>query len=274
MEAQYGVFPYEYPIKTAENKCKERYPVFKIISRIPALIFPNKELYTLCYAYFGWFDDIVDSIKQPLTDINFTLQRQKRFLSKLYSDETPEELSTEELFLAHLVNFDKRNRNIIRKDLESLISALEFDDDRRHQLISASEMNRYIENNTVPYINISLAILNAYQVPREGLEELYAIARAGFIIDYVSDMRKDIPIGFINIPQEYIERYWIDLNHLDTPQVQAWVKSIVDPLRDVLSEKGSFAYLPWLAKVFAEVMVWKRREKLMKIIRNDYALPH
>src|SRR3989344_6945856 len=102
----YSVFPYEYPISMAEQKCKERYGGFKVLSKTPTIMFPHKNQYMMCYAYFRWFDDIVDSRKQSHQDINYIIDRQKRFLEELYSQGIPEEIATEELFLAHIIMFD------------------------------------------------------------------------------------------------------------------------------------------------------------------------
>ncbi len=81
MQTKYGKFPYAYPITTAQDKCKERYLGFKFVLKIPKPLFPNRDTFTLCYAYFRWFDDIVDSFKLHPEESQFIVSRQKRFLS-------------------------------------------------------------------------------------------------------------------------------------------------------------------------------------------------
>lgn len=274
LQIQSGEYPYLYPIGAAQEKCKEKYPGFRILLRIPRLIFPNKDTYTLCYAYFRWFDDIVDSLKLRPEESRFVIERQKRFLTQLYSQDFPEELSTEELFLAHLAKFDKTHGKNIRRDLKTLIGCLEFDADRRGRIISSKELERYVDDNVISYVNISAAILNIKSSLKEGLID---ISRAGFVMDYIFDLREDMALGYINIPAEDIEKYRIELddvkNHvlehakfpmefkrLDSDALRAWVWDKMESLRETLFN-NPFRELPLLARAIAESMAWRRRRK-------------
>jgi len=139
-----GSFPYFYPIHTAKQKCEERYLAFRFTNKIPKIIFPNKDVYTMCYAYFRWLDDIVDSIKLDSETIGFKIKRQMKFLDELYNQkEIPEELSTEELFLAHLVCFDICKKKNMRGDLEQILKALKFDLKRKGKVCSEKEIGGY-----------------------------------------------------------------------------------------------------------------------------------
>jgi len=259
------IFPFKYPIKTARSKCEERYIGFKFLSKIPSLIFPSKDTYTLCYAYFRWFDDITDSHDFSKEEIMFTVQRQKRFLSQLYSQEISEELSTEELFLAHLVAYDKRSKNSFKNDLEILISTLEFDANRKYKILSSNEIDKYIDDNTKSYVNISLAIFNQDCINRE---EFYKIARASFIIDLIYDLKKDFEIGYINIPREDINSYNIDLNDLNSPEIKNWVKDKTFSQIKIVEDKKSISSLSLIPKLIANSMLLKRKIKLNKILKN------
>ena len=262
METIYGNFPYNYSIETARIKCKERYLGFKVINKIPKLLFPSKEAYTLCYAYFRWFDDIIDSRKLKGNDINFIVERQKRFLSQLYKEEIPEELSTEELFLAHLVSFDKRYNKNIRKDLETLVDTLEFDSNRRNKLLSNEELNSYIDNNVRPYVNISLAIFNQSHVQKEGI---YLTAKAGFVIDYIYSLRDDINLGYVNISKEDIRNYNINLSDLNSIEIRNWIKDKLNLVKKQLCDP-QFSSLSLLPKIISNIMLMKRKNKLKRII--------
>ena len=269
MQIQSGEYPYLYPIGAAQEKCRERYPGFRILLRIPRLIFPNKDTYTLCYAYFRWFDDVVDSVRLYPEESKFVIERQKKFLSQLYAQESPEELATEELFLAHLVRFDKTQRKNIRRDLGSLICCLEFDADRRGRIISTRELEQYVERNIISYINISSAILNVMDSLKQ---DLIDISKAGLIIDYLFDLREDMALGYINIPLEDIERYEIDLHALDSHEMQIWMRDKMETLRGALFDTQAFRNLPHLARLLAESMAWRRRRKFREIENNNYTL--
>jgi len=266
MQTRPSEFPYVYPIKTAQNKCKERYIGFRVISKIPSLFFPNKDVYTLCYAYFRWFDDIVDSLRLHPEESRFIINRQKRFLSELYSEEPPEEISTEELFLAHLVRFDRTQGKNLRQDLENLVGSMEFDADRRGKVISSQELEQYIDDNVIPYVNIASSILNVKDFPKQDLIE---IARAGFVVNYLYDLREDLTLGYINISSEEIEQYEIYLENPDSREVQSWIRDKMNSLRDTLFN-NPFTDLPLMAKVIAKSMTWKRRKKFRKIESNNY----
>ena len=268
MQTQPGEYPYLYPIGAAQEKCRERYPGFRILLRIPRLIFPNKDTFTLCYAYFRWFDDIVDSLRLGPEESKFVLERQKRFLTQLYSQELPEELSTEELFLAHLVKFDKIHGKDIGGDLGALISCLEFDANRRGKIISTRELERYVGDNVISYINIASAILNLKDSLKK---DLIDISRAGFVMDYIFDLREDMNLGYVNIPLEDIERYKIELGDLNSDVLRTWVRDKVENLRETLFN-NPFRELPLLARAIAESMTWKRRRKFREIERNGYLI--
>jgi phytoene/squalene synthetase len=263
METKHGVFPYQYPINTAKEICKERYEAFRVLSRVPSLFFQNRDAYTLCYAYFRWFDNIVDSLKHSTQDIKHIVDRQKRFLSQLYSEKLPEELSTEELFLAHLVTFDKKFSKGMRADLETLIGTFEFDVKRRYKKINASALNDYISDNIVPYVNISLSIFDLDNYPKDAI---YSVARAGFVIDYLTDLKKDIYLGYINIPVEEINSYGIEIDHLNSPPVKLWMKAKLGPLREIFENQKSVDFQPFLAKIAARYMIWKREIKLQNLV--------
>lgn len=266
MQIKYREFPYAYPITTAQNKCRERYLGFKFILKIPKLFFPNRDVYTLCYAYFRWFDDIVDSLRLHPKESQFIVDRQKRFLSELYSEESPEELSTEELFLAHLVRFDKFKGKNIRQDLETLVKSLEFDSTRVGKVISSLELEEYIDNNVIPYVNISSAILN---IEDNNKQDLVKISRAGFVIDYIYDLREDLALGYINIPSEDLEKYKINIGKLDNEEIKFWVKDKMENLRNILFS-NPFNQLPLTARMISEAMISKRRNKFKKIEGNNY----
>ena len=266
MQTKYGEFPYDYPIKTAQDKCKERYIGFRVISKIPSLFFPNKDIWTLCYAYFRWFDDIVDSLRLHPEESRFIINRQKIFLSELYSEEPPEELSTEELFLAHLVRFDRTQEKNLRQDLETLIGSMEFDAKRRGKVISSQELEQYINDNVIPYVNITSSILNVKFYPKQDLIE---IARAGFVVNYLYDLREDLSLGYINIPLEEIEQYEIYLENPDSREVQSWIRDKMEDLRATIFS-NPFNQLPMMARLISEAMITKRRRKFRKIETNDY----
>jgi phytoene/squalene synthetase len=254
MNTSYNIFPYKYPISTAKDICKERYKGFKFISKIPKFIFPKKDIYTMCYAYFRWFDNIVDSSKQSKNDINYLIKKQKQFLSQLYSDNSPEETFTEELFLAHLVLYDKKYNKGIKKDIENLIDTFEFDTNRKNKLINSSSLDEYIEKNTKPYVNITHAIFNVKNIQKE---KFYSIAKSGFIIDYLSDLKEDLEFGYINIPVEDIKSYNINIKKLNDSNFNKWIKDKLLSLEDTFQDEKIYESLPFLTKTIIKSIIKK-----------------
>ncbi|NIM47528.1 MAG: squalene/phytoene synthase family protein [Candidatus Aenigmarchaeota archaeon] len=264
----YGVFPYVYPIRTAEMKCKERYIGFRFVGKIPKILFPNKDIFTVCYAYFRWLDDIVDSVRLDPEVVRFKIKREHQFLELLYGEkETPEELSTEELFLAHLVRFDIQHAKNMQEDIERLLSALEFDAKRHGHICSKEEINRYIENNAIPYINIALKIFDVFDLPKENL---YELGRCGFIIDYINDLKTDIELGYINIPKEELVAYRINLGDFNSAALRQWVQDKLDYLGNQISEsENGLNRLSGLAGIFAYFLLRKRKIKL-RILKDKW----
>lgn len=264
----YGDFPYVYPLLTASAKCRERYLGFKFIALIPAIIFPAKDIFTMCYGYFRWLDDIVDSLRLKPEISEFQIKRQLDWLDNLYGHEIrPEDIATEELFLSHLVWFDRQRAGNMYEDLKRLLLTLEFDRRRKGKICSKVEIEEYADNMSVSYTNIALKIFGQFNGSKE---KLYQLARDGFIIDYLDDLREDIQLGFINIPGEEIEIYGIDLQDLDSKNVNAWLSD------KIIQAEQSFAHFSegtknirgW-AKVIALAMLWKRSYKLRRLKKNN-----
>ncbi|HBG82159.1 TPA: hypothetical protein DDW69_05000 [candidate division CPR2 bacterium] len=261
MQIDYGKFPYSYPISTAKKKCKERYVGFRFLTKVPKIIFPNKDIYALSYAYFRWFDDIVDSIKLGKEDVGYIIKRQKDFLNELYLKGFPEEIATEELFLAHFVRFDQLEKRRLKTHIVELVKTLEFDFDRRGRVISAQELESYINSNVSSYIAISLSI---FDLPRRFKESFYQISYAAFVIDYIYDLRSDIRLGFINIPEEEIEEFKLNPASLDSEEAKNWIKCKINSIEKNFYKplpKG----LPILPYIMIRLMILKRKFKLKQI---------
>ena len=154
----------------------------------------------------------------------------------------------------------------LRQDLETLIGSMEFDANRRGKVISSQELEQYINDNVIPYVNISSSILNVKYYPKQDLIE---IAKAGFVVNYLYDLREDLSLGYLNIPLEEIEQYGIDLENPESREVQSWIRDKMDRLRDTLFN-NSFTDLPLMAKIIARSMTWKRRRKFREIENNNY----
>ncbi len=146
------------------------------------------------------------------------------------------------------------------------MKSLEFDANRVGKIISSQELNDYVDNNVVPYINILSAVLN---VKDNRKRDLVKISKAGFVVDYIHDLREDLALGYINIPLEDLERYKINIEKLDDKEIRFWIRDKMEDLRDTIFS-NTFNQLPIMARVISKAMIGKRRRKFRKIEANKY----
>ena len=187
------------------------------------------------YGYFRWVDDVVDIECSNRDERIAFIRRQKKLVDSLYRGEKPVNLSREEMILADLIQNDQEECNRLRSYIRNFMAILEFDAGRKGRLISQQELDWYASTlGKAVTDGIQYFICNGYAYPES--EKRYLAATGAHIAHMLRDLISDIPEGYINIPQEYIESHNLDLQQLDHDAMRSWVKTRVDLARKYFAE--------------------------------------
>src|SRR5690606_28434973 len=97
------------------------------------------------YAYFRWIDDMVDEGAEPVETRAAVLRRQQALLEAGYRGRVPADLCPEERLLADLIEADTEPDSGLQAYLRNMMQVMAFDVERRGRLITAAELDRYID---------------------------------------------------------------------------------------------------------------------------------
>jgi len=183
------------------------------------------------YAYFRWADDVVDKLLATKEERVAFIRGQRLLVEKLYAGFRPEGLKSEEVLLADLIRHDRGYVSGLRSYIENFLAIIEFDAERKGRRITEAELECYADR-------LALAVTDAIQYfirnghPYTEAAHRTAAARAAHITHMLRDMRKDLPAGYSNIPNEYLERHGIKPEDIDSPAFLDWVKARVEKARE------------------------------------------
>ena len=183
------------------------------------------------YAYFRWADDVVDKLLTTKEERVAFIRGQRSLIEKLYASQKPEELQSEEALIADLIKNDRGYRSGLRSYIENFLAIIEFDAERKGRRITEAELDSYTGRLALAVTDaIQYFIRNGHPYPDD--QRRTAGARAAHIAHMLRDMRKDLPEGYSNIPNEYLERNGIKPEDIDSPAFLDWVKGRVGKARE------------------------------------------
>jgi len=194
-------------------------------------------------------------------------------IDRLYRGERPDDLLPEEEIIADLIVHDRQENSGLQSFIRRFIAVLEFDADRKGRPISRAELTWYSAC-------LGQAVTDCIQYfighghPYPAADNHYLAATAAHITHMLRDMVQDIPEGFINIPQEYLDVHGIDPQDIDSAPFRAWVQDQVEMARDYFrAGKGYLDDLNVLRCKIAGYWYCARFEGVLETIeRDDYIL--
>jgi phytoene/squalene synthetase len=186
------------------------------------------------YAYFRWADDVVDAPASTGNRISF-IQRQRELIDRLYRDERPRGLTSEEEIVADLIGRDRGESSGLQSFIRHMLAVIEFDAHRKGRLVSQHELTRY-SNWLARSVTDGLQYFIGNGHPYPVTEDRYLAATAAHITHLLRDMLPDVADGFINIPREYLEAYGISPEDVHSPPFRAWVRERVELARRYFRE--------------------------------------
>ena len=200
-----------------------------------ALLMVDKNLvndFNRAYAYFRWVDDIVDDTSQSYDKRIAYIKQQKELIDRLYCDERPPNLTSEEQIIADLISHDRNEDSWLQSFIRNMFAIVEFDTYRQGRLVSERELYWYTERLAESVTDgMQYFIGNGYPYPVS--DTRYQASRAAHITHLLRDMVQDREDGLFNIPEEYLKEHGIGPEDVNSPAFHSWVKNRVNLARSL-----------------------------------------
>lgn len=176
---------------------------------------PGRDYLNLCYSYLRWTDDIVDNPNFPVEYKKNFIEHQKDLISLSYSKESFEPSGIEEACFFHFAEYAVSSNNLLLlEEVKNMVEAMSMDVKRLEGsgVFSSAELEHYINLMSKSVFNI---LYNFIAFPGfEYREEFYLGSKFTTTALMIRDLMEDINAGFINIPEEDIDRYQLDVRNL------------------------------------------------------------
>ncbi|MGB9800907.1 MAG: phytoene/squalene synthase family protein [Thermanaerothrix sp.] len=225
------------------------------------------------YAYFRWVDDYLD---QPTCSsanrLNF-LHRQQEVITACEQGHLPPRLTPYENLLAVLIQSDPDPESGLRTYIHHMMSVMRFDAERRGQMVTEEELERYTHWLAVA-VTEALHYFIGHHCPPSRHELRYRAATAAHIVHMLRDTYEDTALGYFNFPREIAEAAHILPQDIHSPPYRDWVRNRVERAReDFQSGRAYLAQVPNLRCRLAGYAYIGRFAGLLETIeRENYAL--
>lgn len=195
-------------------------------SYLTAWLLADRELVDDClraYAYFRWADDVIDISLQNNTERTAFIARQKMLIENLYQGRLPADLCPEEEMLADLIAHNRGPDSGLRSFIQNFMAVIEFDANRNGRLVTRHELNAYtVWLSTAVMDGIQYFIGNGHPYLKTPDRTLAVVG--AHLVHMLRDMLDDLPVGFVNISVEDIQRCGICLEDLESESFRLWVR--------------------------------------------------
>jgi len=187
------------------------------------------------YAYFRWADDVVDIHARSEEERISFIERQRVIIEGLYHHEEFSDLTPEEQMVGVLIRNNRQEGSGLQSFIRNMLAIIEFDAYRRGRLISHEELVWYTNRLGRSVTDGILHFVGNGHLYSPS-ESRYLAATAAHITHLLRDMVRDTADGFINIPSEYLERYDIRPDDVDSTPYRTWVRERVQHARKYFVE--------------------------------------
>jgi phytoene/squalene synthetase len=185
-------------------------------------------LFCLCYAYFRWLDDKVDSSNISEPEISHLINRQKRIIDSIIlgSQEQIDDLCASEQMLALLL-IDKQNSRNLKKSVLEMLSAIEFDAERRHKVINKDALENYSRKVGGAFAEFLVNCISPSLVHVNPIDDIRVAAYSAHRIHVLRDFYDDLKRGYINISKEELRKLGTQVDSLQEIDLRPWVRDRV-----------------------------------------------
>lgn len=185
-------------------------------------------LFSLVYTYFRWLDDLIDLPSSTDKERQETIRRQKYLFTSFYSDEKqlPHDLNQQERMLQLVIKYDIRNGFCLQKYISQMIKALEFDVERRYQIVSKNVLNDYSRRLGQSYTGVFTIITVGDQLSPDVYAQLGQGGVAAHLVHILRDLHEDISYGYYNFGKEDAKKYGMSINQISDAAIETWAYEV------------------------------------------------
>lgn len=233
-------------------------------------------LFCLCYAYFRWLDDTIDSPNAVNKENQILIAKQKNIFSHSYEnglDFKFKNLNIYEQMLVFLITQDKANGSYLRDCIFDMLLGLEFDAQRRFKTSSHQALEKYSQRLGRSYTNV----LQIFTMPTQNTYQTNQGVLAGYAshqVHILRDFYEDISLGYYNVSKRDLTEFGWSPNQLAHVNIRPWVYKNVQKacatFDQGLSELKNCANLRF--KLLSYALSSRYIYILGKIIQNDFIL--
>ena len=266
---------YSYPYNAqdflllAKNITKESN---KFTYRLARYFSPDvRPYFFLWYAYFRWVDDFADSAAVPLEEKQLLLQRQRKLIQELYGDIHSSYNLNEvgEQFLSLLISFDRSRGSKLKMPILSLISCINYDVRRAGGPPSQETLDRYFESEATSCLKTFLYFccpntnLNNFTTSQGSIAGKWSHV----LRDFVSDVQE----GIINISEQEMAKFNVDLQDIGSSNFRKWVEHKVSDAESKFAlGKGNLHQHRCLRYKIAVAVLCAKYEYYLYRIKKDH----
>ncbi len=184
------------------------------------------------YAYFRWVDDWLDGMESQQAACLAFVERQKTLMDRCYQGqgELPRNLTVEEDMLVDLIQSDHEQNSGLQSYIQNMMAVMVFDANRRGRLISQAELTAY-SRYLATAVTEALHYFIGHDQPAPRSQTRYLAATGSHITHMLRDAFEDNAAGYYNVPGEFLARYGIDPQDVESAPYRLWVKRRVQMAR-------------------------------------------
>jgi hypothetical protein len=228
---------FDEAVNAADKIMAKKNPKFRIISKL--MISRKIRTYGyFCYYYLRWVDEYIDSNFNSLTEKKVFFENQKTLTYSIIKGENVKLNFTEEYFLLYFMNYALSQPTRLLVDSFTRLLGTIGDDIRRLEnrgLFSENEKQSYMNENTKSLFNIT----NYFLVPESAFKYQtdFNCIRTLVYTFLIRDLEEDFNLGYINISDEEIRRYQLNVvDLLNDNNLVIWYKDNFSLLNKWLNE--------------------------------------
>ena len=234
-----------------------------------------KAYFFLWYGYFRWVDDQVDAPdRSPEERIRF-IEDQRTYLDKCYQGGVDGSSGAREMdYITLLVDLDRSLNCPMKGAIYEMLEAIAFDALRigRGKPPAKDRFYESIEKEVSAYLKIFhffCAPEYDTELPQRPVEGI-----AGKIVHILRDLLEDLDDGVINIPEEDIQAFGIDLDDPCSDSMRRWVHHQGDRAETYFREgKSQLHRYRSLRYKIAVVILCTKYEHILRMVRRQRFVP-
>jgi phytoene/squalene synthetase len=187
----------------------------------------NLILFT-AYAYFRWLDDIIDQENISREAASRLVARQRSLTRAWYAGSDPFPSNQFEALLQGAIEYDRMSEYRLHHMIHCFLSALAWDAERRHTIVTQQDLDRYSLHLGRAYAEGLLfglglnPVCSDYRGPRD------LCGTAAHLTHLLRDLFIDLELGYVNISSRDMERFCIDIADPELRGTKQWVMFTIE----------------------------------------------